>query len=402
MERLGSPDELDRALTVVTLRAGLGMAASVVVTMVLVVWVVWGEIPIRVSGTCMVMPRDGLIGVESEVKGTVREIEVAGGGEVEAGQALLTLADSQVEVEWKAAKTQVTALESSVEELKVQIDLETAAEVEAMQREIAAQEYIVEKRRSDLTTASNNLAATRRLFAEGVVSRQELDADAQALRAQEVQFESAKAELVSLKSKAVRSYRTEEYRAKEMELKAARDRLEALRVQLEQGQVRAPVDGRILELLVSVGDYVAEGDSLVWMEPERATEEPYWVYGYVPVEVGKLLRSGTTVAVEFPTYRAKNYGSLVGEIASVSRFAVSPDHLRQLVKNSALVEYLMGGRDAVIELRVAPELDAGHVTGYRWRGGTGPPEPLTSGMVGKLKTVVERVTPLRYILPDGE
>jgi HlyD family secretion protein len=187
-----------------------------------------------------------------------------------------------------------------------------------------------------------------------------------------------------------------------MEWIAARDHFESLRVQQAQGLVESPADGKILETLVSVGDYVQAGDTLVWLEHAYETSEPQLLYGCVPVETGALLKPGCRVTIEFPSFGAQNYGSLVGRITEVSQYAVSPENLRQVIKNASLVQYLLGGQQAVIAVRIAPELNPEHVTGYVWEGGQGPPGPLTSGMVGTLKATVKRVAPITYVLPGFE
>jgi len=166
----------------------------------------------------------------------------------------------------------------------------------------------------------------------------------------------------------------------------------------EYATIEAPFDGKVLEVMVNVGNRIAPGDPLIWAEFKTQEDEPHVIYGYVPVTMGKRISEGTLVQMELSTANAQEYGMLLGKVKEVSLYAVSSESVAKTIHNPGLVRYLLES-EAMVQIKIAPDVDEETPSGYKWTSGVGPPHKVSTGTVCKIKVVVERVKPLYYIFP---
>jgi hypothetical protein len=91
LERIASPDELDRLVAVTSPRRWIGLAALLFAVVGAVAWSVAASVPTTLSGNGYLLPLDGLASVAAPVSGTVHDVSLADGAHVVAGETVARL-----------------------------------------------------------------------------------------------------------------------------------------------------------------------------------------------------------------------------------------------------------------------------------------------------------------------
>ncbi|GHU49222.1 hypothetical protein FACS1894127_1940 [Clostridia bacterium] len=123
LDRLSSPEQLDKIITVVS---PVGWAAIIALALLIVASLAWGYFGIisnKVSGSGVIMYSDGIVKITSNGSGRVSDINVRGGDYVEDGQVIAHVVQEELEQEIKKIEENITALEKiNVESLDLDID----------------------------------------------------------------------------------------------------------------------------------------------------------------------------------------------------------------------------------------------------------------------------------------
>ena len=91
LERISSPDELDRLVAVTSPRRWLGLGALLVAVAGAAVWSFASSVPTTLSGNGYLLPLEGLASVTAPVSGTVHDLALRTGAHVVAGQTVARL-----------------------------------------------------------------------------------------------------------------------------------------------------------------------------------------------------------------------------------------------------------------------------------------------------------------------
>ena len=91
VERISSPEELDRLVRVTRPRTWVALSGLLLVIAAVLLWSTLTTITTTVSGVGFVLPRGGLIEASTLQPGTVRQIEVDSGQEVRTGETIAVL-----------------------------------------------------------------------------------------------------------------------------------------------------------------------------------------------------------------------------------------------------------------------------------------------------------------------
>ncbi len=94
LDRLSSPEQIDRLARVTTPRAWLALAGLAGLLLAALVWGIFGTFPITVSGAGVIVRGDGIQLVRAPMTAQVKAIKVAIGDKVKAGDPVIELIDS--------------------------------------------------------------------------------------------------------------------------------------------------------------------------------------------------------------------------------------------------------------------------------------------------------------------
>ncbi|HBY64389.1 MAG TPA: efflux RND transporter periplasmic adaptor subunit, partial [Solibacterales bacterium] len=182
------------------------------------------------------------IQVASKVLGKVAWIGVDKGDSVKEGQVIVRLEDDEYRAQLQQARGQSLNLEARLQEL---LNGSRPEEIEVARAN-------VNQGKAELQNAQVNLDRTRKLVAEGVFARQQLD-DAVA------RFDSQAARVAALE----RTFELVKIGPRQEQIAAVRGQIEQARgavsfyeTQLKNTEIKAPVSGTILERGVEKGEFV--------------------------------------------------------------------------------------------------------------------------------------------------
>lgn len=401
LERLSNPEQLDSLFVVVTPKAWAALLCLMSIAAIILLWAIFGSIPIKVEGKGIVMNEKGhLFTVETKIAGSVKEIFVKPGDVVKKDDLIAQLYDPEEELKLSAGEIKVENLTNDLQRLNDEVAAEEKANIEALQRELTAKQYSVEQQEKKVSALDEEVGKEKNLVKEGLIGPNILLATEERLTNARIELETTKATIATLKYNLTKGYRTQEIKLKEHELFQARMEKEILETRKPFYYVYSPHEGHVLEILVNAGNLVQAGTPIVWMEFMEKENQipPRLFYGFFPVEQGKRITEGAQVQITLSTVEPQEYGYLLGTVQEVSTFAVSKDSMMKLIHNRELVEYLTSGAKAVIQVIVKPEIDPS--TGqFKWTSGKIPPVKITTGTVSTMQAITSRIRPIYYVLP---
>jgi HlyD family secretion protein len=210
-----------------------------------------------VAGAGMVEPSTeasttGVISVGSPLAGVVTAIPVHIGQEVKTGDLLLALDSRAVQADLKVREAALALAQTQLRQMELQPRPET----------VPPQEEALRAAEASLRQAKDQFERDKAMQ-RNAVSDQDRFAHEQAYLAALAQRNQARANLDLLKAGAWQADKDVAY----AQVQQARAQVEQDHTQLELLQVRAPVDGTILQVNVRLGEYVSVlgGQSLIGM-----------------------------------------------------------------------------------------------------------------------------------------
>lgn len=182
------------------------------------------------------------IEVSSMLIGRVTEVRIHRGDSVKAGDVLIKLEDSEYQAHVRSADAAVAALKAQLAELKAG---SRPQEIDAAKAAVTASE-------ATLKNASLELGRLQKLDREGAVAKQELDRARTAHEVARARLDADRknAEVVGI------GPRKEQIQACQARLEQAEAELKYAKTMLDYTEIRAPIDGVILEKLAEQGELV--------------------------------------------------------------------------------------------------------------------------------------------------
>jgi HlyD family secretion protein len=456
VQRMQSPEDLQRLLVVVSPRGWLLLSVIAGLCLVVLVWSCVGEVPISVEGAGVLINPGNVQGIQSSAAGQVAQVHVRVGQEVDEGDLIAELSQTELQQQLDLAKARLPELER-FHELNEALDarrlkLEESA-VEEQTRFINEELVRSEKMARETNEASqtftrkqrDNLGRTRSLLGElnkslqgrvetirslrreglssddtvlsarstameselkiaGLeVQAQELELQEVRRRETEMQSQSRLADLklqllqLPIKTQQLSQQIMQSRRSRELEISQLNDRIETLTLELEnQSKITSRHKGRVLEVAVSAGQLVGKGTRLATIDVEKPDEE-LMNLAFFRIRDGKRIRPGARVLVSPSNIERERYGSIQGEVVGLTPFPITRQGAVNLIGSEEIAEALVASGGA-IEVNVRLETDSESYSGFKWTS-TGPERKLTPGTTTEVRVIVERRAPITYLIP---
>lgn len=292
------------------------------------------------------MPSEGLIRITAPQSGVVVERPVREGQSVRKGDRLYVVSTDR-EGPDAAAFQQLIARQIDGRRQSLEDELGRLAEthaqeqqqlqrrldaVRAERRQIDAQVQLMQTR---VRSAEEAMARYQAVFAQGFVSRDQL-------QSRETELADARERLLGLRREALALER--EATSSQRDSDTARTRLVTRRAELERAVlqarqeytevearrrivVTAPADGRITLLQADIGQSVEAQKALAHVVPARSTLVARL---YVPSRAAGFVRPGMPVRLRYDAYPYQTFGQHQSTVESVSSAAVTPEETRGL------------------------------------------------------------------------
>lgn len=398
LERLSSPEQLDQLMQVTRPSGWLALGGVGLLLSAALFWAWFGSIPTLAGGEGILVRRGGVSNLSVTASGRVEEVLVNTGQLVEAGKPVLTLQQEPLLRQIEDTEERRRSLAAELEELReyAREQRRLTGSNQAQQR--ANLERSLATNRKEVELLEERLEAERGLLAEGLITKQTLLTTEQSLNdardqgaALELELAGLPLDLLEAEQSLSQQIDDQRLRIQELDLE-----LRELRARLEEDSVLlAPYTGRVVELMVGLGDVVSEGSSVMTLE---AVSEELVAVLFVSAADGKRVREGMTARITPSTVREEEFGYMVGRVQRVAEFPSTARGMVRLLANEDLVSRLME-EGPPIQIEVTLERDRATPTGYRWSSSRGPDLEISSGTLANGSVVVRRDRPIRLVLP---
>ncbi len=102
IEKLSSPDQLDRLLVVIRLPGWIALLVLLLISLSILLWSIFGSIPVTTSGRGILFNPYSIVHMQSDTEGVVKNIYVQERVQIKKGAPLLDLQTSEKEIKFLA------------------------------------------------------------------------------------------------------------------------------------------------------------------------------------------------------------------------------------------------------------------------------------------------------------
>ncbi|WP_413208246.1 NHLP bacteriocin system secretion protein [Rhodospirillum sp. A1_3_36] len=399
LERLSTPEQLDQ-LVILT---GRGTWAATLALWILLggvmLWAWLGAIPDYAEADgLLVSGGGGVVDATAPAVGRVLALRVQPGDLVSTGQVLAELDQAELARDLKHAKERQAERQERLEKLTADFAREKriSEDLRRQQRDsLTRLRAAAQERRDYLKTSLDNLDG---LSARGLSTREAVADTRQRYYEADRQIQEADTEIIRLDQDAfaLEERQDRERRDAEDLLSAARREVDERDQELTRAtRVTAPVAGRVTEVKAPAGAFVNRGQGVVSLESGKSGLEA--VLFLLPA-TGKDVRVGQQVRLQPANIKKEEFGSIEGEVLSVSAFPVTPDGVRAILRNDSLVAQFTR-QGAPYLARISLEKDSSTVSGLKWTSGAGPGWRVDSGSVLTAEITIRERAPISLVIP---
>jgi HlyD family secretion protein len=376
IDKLSSPEQLDVLSEVTSPRGWLALWTIGAMLLGVLLWGVFGSIPTRVEGQGILIRGGGLREVASFGEGVLAELHVRVNDLVQPEQVLGTIAVPAFEDRIRTAQLSFEQRQRDYQAAEA----EDNATIDGHQADLR-------RTRAELAKLSEELQVKRRSFQKGLITRRQL----LALERDKVNLEAD----VTRLNATIRQIE-QRLRQRQLEVDSAKREWEELAsAGARSATLVTSLAGRVVEIKKNPGDQLTKGEVVIVLEPLTGEIEPVV---YVSAAQGKQIRPGMEAQIAPTTVKREEYGYMIGKVAAVGEYPVTPDAMVAVVANEALARELMG-ESAKIELRATILTNSETPSGYQWSSSSGPPFKIAGGTRVNVSVVVDRRRPITYVLP---
>ena len=398
LDRLSTPEQLDRTLYVTTPKGWIALAALLAMAAAIVAWSVKGEVSTFVKADGILLSRGGaVVDAVSSGMGTLAGVVPAVGDLVREGAVVAEVTNQETLEAYRSARALVDERARALEDFKAAGAAEDALIEQNTARQRERLERLERTGRQAVAAARERLRNHRRLFEERVVTRVTVDRSQQALDFAERELFATLRDRDELDSRDLQRQNERNRRIAQLEshLLAAERQVKEVEARIETQRILAPVSGRITEIKASVGAVLEPGQPVVSI---RTGEEGLGVLIYIPPADGKRVETGMEALVTPATVRREEYGSLKGRVASVSSFPVSAEGMIAVLQNAGLAE-TFSENGPPYSGRIVLEADPSTASGFAWTSPKAAGQTISSGTLAGVEVKVESQAPITLVVP---
>ncbi|MDJ0715512.1 MAG: NHLP bacteriocin system secretion protein [Prochloraceae cyanobacterium] len=458
LDRLSSPERLDKLMQIVSPKDWLPLGALAVFGILGLLWSIFGRITLTVTGKGVLINPRRVVQFQSPISGQLRSLNFKQGKCVKKDDILATIDPSDKKQELQQKRDRLTQLNEQIAKTTLVRQQRTQLETE----EIVAKRNSLKQRLQNiqkltptlLNEGLNSISQQRRSLQERLLDAEELTpllekrvekqqklqkqgaisfeqvlqaeqqyrqtrqniskikAELQQLRVQEIELQQQYLENLNNINQIKTDLDKLDTRSKQLEqdnLKATnteKNQIQENQQEIERLQkevadnstIKSPQDGCIVEILATVGQYLNPGTNLGTLQTAGEVSQMASVT-YFAVEDGKKIRPRMEILITPDTVKRTRFGGIVGEITDVSPFPITSEGATSVVGNSELVQQLMGEEGGKIEAIAHLTLDPKTFSGYKWSSSDGPQLEISPGTTTTVRVTVEERSPITWVLP---
>lgn len=300
----------------------IGIALLLLVS---IIWAAISKINVIVSGTGNISPQNSIVTIKSTISGVVSKINYSDGDYVKAGDLLVTLETENIDA-------QINKLEDSINRLKVEAAIKNIY-LEDVNKQVNVADY--DDKYSDLI---NNI------ILENKLKLLELE-----------RYNGETANIIKLQYITELSGKIAQI---DGEIEGYENELKALKLQLENYQIKSPINGCISGMAVnSTGQMVTQADVLLQIVP---TDKPLVFEGYIQDKDIANIKIGDVAKIKISAYSYSDYGDIDGRVTYISKSSYQIEGMGNVYKIEVEIDSegfneeikLMSGMSGTVEIDV--------------------------------------------------
>lgn len=457
LDRLSSPEQLDRAINVVKPQAWLTLSTMGFVVAVAAAWSVFGRIPLTVTGQGILIKPHHVVEFQAPSSGPLLTLKVKPGDVIKQGDVLAIIDQSVLKQQLQQEQVKLQQLQTQNQETdrlqkllieqqiitlgQQKMDLENNLRREQSApklrdqtlRAIAQKRQSINSRKQQINYLLKSLQSRvdnrRRLFDDRVISQDmvvqaeqeyfntqaelsEIDVQLKDLEIQETTTQREYLENLNrideIKTQ-IKQLNTQNTKLQEQDLKQKIDkanqirevkrRIAQLELQLSQeSRIISKYNGHILEVSVVPGQMMNPGTRLGSIEAEQPNSKLMSLV-YFANKDGKQIKPGMPVQVTPSFAKREREGGIVGTVANISAFPVTTQDITAIVGNKEIAASLAGKGEAKVQALVELEENSTSISGYKWSSSNGSDVKISSGTSTSVQVKVGEKAPISYIIP---
>ncbi|MCW5700704.1 MAG: NHLP bacteriocin system secretion protein [Rhodospirillales bacterium] len=401
LDRLASPEQLDRPHTLVSARGWSALALLVAALFGGVVWALFSSAPVKVSARGIVLQQGGLREIVADAAGRIDQLMLKRGDIVHSKMAVANFQRSETLREIRDTQAELADAEARLARLTLfyegQNSRETAAEKERL-KGIGETRKLIERREKLLTQSMKDVENL--LERKIVVKSKMINTELELANARERLARIADEEN-SLALRTLDRQSRQELALLDEQLKVDRLNRQLIRRKeqlAEERVVTSPHAGRVVEVKVNQGDMVSAGTAIATLEPIGGEDtEAIGVLFVTPAD-GKRIREGMAAEIVPSIFRREEYGFIRGEVVFVSSVPATAEGMQSVLRNEQLVKEMSGG-SAPFEVRIRFIKDNSTPSGFAWSSSSGPNATVHPGTLLEAAILVDRLPIANLVVP---
>jgi HlyD family secretion protein len=404
LDRLGSPEQLDRPSQLVRTHGWIALAALAAGVVGGSTWAVIAKAPVKVEAAGILFDEGQLMDVASATSGRIVSLHFAAGTEVLVGDVIATVARPELELELDKTRADLVDVKNRLAEMQTffrdREDREKRAEEDRLTTLEQTHAHITRR----ISLLNEKVAGVKNLLQRKLLVRDRLiESELQLSTARERLLQLEDERQVILLKRLERESKTRlSLLDEQLKLNGLKRRARSLERRLtEQQFVRSPHSGRVAETKVASGDIIAAGTKLVTLMQHHSSSRGMTALLYVSPRDGRRIEKGMVAEIVPSTIRKEEFGFVSGRVEVVSEVAATAEGMRSVLKNEQLVARL-SGEGAPVAIRVHLEGDPSTASGLKWSLSKGPLHRINTGTLLDGHIVVERVSILTLVAPQLE
>ena len=402
LDSLVTSDDLDQASLLIRFRSLLFLFVFIVLILIAIACALLIEVPIKVNGPAVIWSNEGVMQVTAEHSGTVTSIKAKVGDRIEYNQTIAILDQRLVRDRLESTQEKWAALKTNIYKLEI-LQRKDKRERDFIQGKIST----IRKESEELNNNRMNRLQIRKtelkkLHADGLIlfDQYNLLFD---------QIENTEESLIQEKRMDLTEQKEEQRKETSDDRELLQKRLEAdqlysevtlLKKQIEnQGELRAQVSGRVVEITSSVGDFLSPGAPVILVQPDSSEDKMTFVV-FISSEQVKPVKRNMETELQLSAFPPTKYGKLMAKVKEISPMPLSSSALMKELRNDQLVQRIS---EVGSPFMVKVDINRNEKTGeLKWSSASDTKRELQVGMVGQGSIITRWEKLIWLLLPQTE
>lgn len=408
------PDSLrgfDQHVARVSWRSWANLGGMGAVIGLVIVWSIFGDIPTRVSGSCIIMHPQGVSDVTADMAGRVTALLVRPGDAVAAGQEVAVVAMPELFEKIQTARIRLSDLEAAAQVARDEAQRSRRLSGDSMDEQRSTLALRVESDQKRIRILEQQIEIDKRMRADGLITARAAAQTPLDLADTRAGLEDTRRKLGEIDKHAADYARNAGSGMARIDLQIHEARRELAGLEA-QGQsvthLRSAVAGRVVEVKTALDSAVRRDTAVVSIERVDGADganggaNALEAVMYVSAADGKKISANDTVEITPSHARREEHGVLRASVTSTSAYPATPQGLMNTITNPDLMRELAHGT-ATYAVRIglkrnpAPAPDARNP--YAWSAAAGSTLPVSSGSLCQGEILVHHERPISLVLP---